>query len=111
MARHVQCHSGNRDINFGRAYIRPYVVYANSEDSSVTVHLCKPCADPEGAGSGQPPPPLENHKAIGFFSNIGLVPLENHKATKPAFNLGHYRPVFETPFELCFAGGPMMTHF
>ena len=42
------------------------------------------CADPEGGrGSG---PPLENHKAIGFFSNTGLVPKNHHKATKQAFN-------------------------
>ena len=35
-----------------------------------------------------PPPPLKNHKNIGFQSNTGLHPQKNHKATKPAFNFG-----------------------
>ena len=39
-----------------------------------------------GAGVQPYPPPLKNHKAIGFLSNTGPVPLENRKATKPAFN-------------------------
>ena len=38
-------------------------------------------------GSG-PPPPLKNHKNIGFLSNTGPDPLKNHKAAKPAFNVG-----------------------
>ena len=38
----------------------------------------------EGAGG---PDPLENHKAIGFFSQIGLDPFENHKATQPALSV------------------------
>ena len=52
------------------------------------------CADPEGGGGGQgvqTPPPLKNHKNIGFLSNLsntGPDPLENHKAAKPAFNVG-----------------------
>ena len=37
-------------------------------------------------GSG--PPPLKNHKNIGFLSYTGPDPLKNHKANKPAFNLG-----------------------
>ena len=37
-------------------------------------------------GSG--PPPLENHKNIGFLSDTGPDPLKNHKATKLAFNVG-----------------------
>ena len=40
-----------------------------------------------GGGRGSGPPPLENHKAIGFVSNTGLGRLENHKATKPAFDI------------------------
>ena len=39
------------------------------------------CADPERRT------PLNNHKAIGFFSNTGPDPLENNKATKPVFNV------------------------
>ena len=47
------------------------------------------CAVPEGgAGDLPPPPPLKNHKNIGFLSNTDPDPLENHKATKPAFNAG-----------------------
>ena len=32
-----------------------------------------------------PPPPLKNHKAIGFLRNASPEQVENHKATKPAF--------------------------
>ena len=40
-------------------------------------------------GSGPPPPPLKNHKAIGFSSNTGMDLLKkNHKVTKPALNVG-----------------------
>ena len=39
-------------------------------------------------GSGPPPPPLENHKNIGFISNTGSDPLKSHIAIKPAFNEG-----------------------
>ena len=42
--------------------------------------------DPEGGGGVRTPPPLENHKAIGYFSNIGPDLLEKHKAIKPAFD-------------------------
>ena len=34
------------------------------------------------------PPPLKNHKNIGFPSNTGPDPLKNHKVTKPTFNVG-----------------------
>ena len=34
------------------------------------------------------PPPLKNHKNIGFLSNTGPDHLNNHKATMPAFNVG-----------------------
>ena len=37
---------------------------------------------------GPDPSPLENHKAIGFLSNINPETVENHKATMPAFNVG-----------------------
>ena len=48
------------------------------------------CGSRGGGGGAQgvgTPPPLENHKAIGFLINTGLVPMENHKATKTAFNV------------------------
>ena len=41
----------------------------------------------EDRGSGPPPPPMKNHKHIGFSSNTGPDPLKI-AATKPAFNLG-----------------------
>ena len=47
-----------------------------------------PYADLEGGGGGRTPPPLKNHKNIGFLSNSGLDPMKNYKATKPAFNVG-----------------------
>ena len=65
------------------------------------------CADPEG-GTGcpaPPPPPLKNH-FIEFPSNP-----ENHKTTKPAFNVDHYRPTSETPFQWHFAGRPIIARF
>ena len=34
------------------------------------------------------PPPLKNHKNLGFLSNTDPDPLKNHKATKPTFNIG-----------------------
>ena len=69
------------------------------------------CADPEGGQSNQmPPPPLKNHKNIGFLSNTGPDPLKNHKATKPAFNVGPHQHTRETPFKWRFTGGPMATH-
>ena len=40
-----------------------------------------------GAGDPDPPPPLKNHKNIGFLGTAP-DPLKNYKATKPAFNVG-----------------------
>ena len=45
-------------------------------------------ADPEGGLGIRTPPPLKNHKNIGFLSNTGPDPLKYHKDTKPAFNVG-----------------------
>ena len=45
-------------------------------------------ADPEGGGTGGPdPPPLKNHKNIGFPSNIDLDPL---RFTKRQFQSSLY---------------------
>ena len=41
-----------------------------------------------GGDRGLDPPPLKNHKNIGFPSNTGSNPLKNHKVTKPVFNVG-----------------------
>ena len=63
-----------------------------------------------GGDRGFGPPPLKNHKNIGFLSNTGPDPPKNHKATKPAFNFKHYRHASKTPFKWRFAGGSMMAH-
>ena len=41
-----------------------------------------------GGTEGLDPPPLKNHKNIGFLSNTGSDRLKNHEATKPVFNVG-----------------------
>ena len=42
-----------------------------------------------GTESGPSPPPMKNHKNIGFPNNIDWSGSpKNHKATKPAFNVG-----------------------
>ena len=63
-------------------------------------------------GEGGPdPPPLKNHKNIGFLSNTGQDPLKNHKATEPVFNDVSSSAVSETPFTWRFAGGRMIAQF
>ena len=64
-----------------------------------------------GGGGVWIPPPLKNHKNIGFLCNTAPNPLKNHKATKiPRKHsmLGHHRPASETPLKWRFAGGPMI---
>ena len=55
---------------------------------------------------GPDPPPLKNHKNIGFLSNTGPDPLKNHKAIKPAFNVGpssaRQRNAIKTTFIMVF---------
>ena len=65
-----------------------------------------------GQGSG-PPPPLKNHKNIGFLSNTGPDPLKIHKLPSQHSMLGHHQPVpvSETPFKWRFAGRPVMARF
>ena len=48
---------------------------------------CCSWADPEGGAGGTDPPPLKNHKNIGFLCNTGPDHPKNHKATKAAFNV------------------------
>ena len=61
---------------------------------------------------GDSPPPLKNHKIIGFLSKTGLDPLENHKATKPAFKVGppsaHQRNAILMAFRWPAVGGPLI---
>ena len=49
-----------------------------------------------GGGRGSGPPPLANHKNIGFLSNTGLDSLKNHKFAKPASKPSQHAS--ETPF-------------
>ena len=44
-------------------------------------------ADPEGDRGLDLPPPLKNHKNLGFLSNTGPDPLKNQKAAKLAVML------------------------
>ena len=64
-----------------------------------------------GGGTGGPNPPMKNHKNIGFLSNIGPDPIKITKLTSQHSMLGRHRHASESPFELCFAGGPMMARF
>ena len=51
--------------------------------------LPKACADPDGGGAPDPPPPLlKNHKNKWFLSITGPDCLKNHKTTTPAFIVG-----------------------
>ena len=65
--------------------------------------------EPEGGGGGaggpdRTPPPLKNHKYIGFLSNTGPDPLNNH--SYPASI--QFLAIIGTLEKRHFAGGPMM---
>ena len=79
------------------------------EKSFILFPLRKRCADPE-EGTGDPhPPPLKNHKNIGFFSDTGPDSLKNLKGTKPAVNVWPSSARQQNAILLWrFAGGPMM---
>ena len=66
--------------------------------------------DPEGGGGtgGPDPPPLKNHKNLGFLSNTGLDSLKITKLPRQHLMFDHHRHASETPFKWRFAGGPMM---
>ena len=66
-----------------------------------------------GAGVRTAPPPLKNHKNIGFLSNTGPDRLKITKLLSQHSMLGHHWPVpvSEMPFKWRFAGGPMMARF
>ena len=60
---------------------------ASAETADLDIQCFHGRIQRRGAG-GPTPPPLKNHKNIGFPSNTGPDPLKNQKATKPAFNVG-----------------------
>ena len=69
------------------------------------------CADPAGEhGAPTPPPPLKNHKNIGFLSNIGPDP-EKSQSYQTSFQC---LDNIDTPAKRHFNGvsltGPMMAH-
>ena len=51
------------------------------------------------------------HLNIGFLSNTGLDPLKISKLPSQHSMLDHHRHASETPFKLCFTGGPKMVRF
>ena len=51
-------------------------------------HCLKHVRIQSGGQGVRTPPPLKNHKSIGFLSYAGPDPLKNHKAAKPAFSVG-----------------------
>ena len=55
---------------------------------NVLTYMYEICSDPEGGQGVRTPPPLKNHKNIGFISNTGPDPLKNNKTTKPVLNVG-----------------------
>ena len=61
MAQLVECHTGGQRVVIMRGF--------------------------RGGQGGPDPPPLKNHKNIGFLCNTGPDTLKNHKANKPAFNV------------------------
>ena len=75
----------------------------NNNDPGYTAHV----RIQRGTG-GPDPPPLKNHKNIGFLSNFGPDPLQITKLLSQHSMLGHHQHASETPFKWRFAGGPMM---
>ena len=93
-------------------YLSPSTSMCSSVSSQTNLNFNGPCTDPEGGqGIRTPPPPLKNHKNIGFLSNTGPDPLKNHKATKPTFNVGPLSAHQRNAISMPFAGGQMMAHF
>ena len=58
-----------------------------------------------------PPPPLKNHKNIGFSCNIDQDPLKITKLPSQQSMMGHYRHVSETPFPWRADDGPLLVAF
>ena len=68
-------------------------------------------ADPEMGTGSQDPPPLENHKNIGFPSIIVLDPLKITKLLKEHSIVDHYRHASETVFRWRAYDGPLLAAF
>ena len=61
-------------------------------------------------GEGGPNPP-KNHKFIGFPSNTGTHPLKITKLPSQHSMWSIIGPPAEMPFQLCFAGRPIVARF
>ena len=75
---------------FFSIFLRRYVTYVPAGFGKVLLALILGCHGriQRGDRGSRPPPPLKNHKKLGYLSNTGPDLLKNHKATKPAFNVG-----------------------
>ena len=74
----------SKNIQFNERGCKPIVLHIYR--LHMNYFSCMPRSRGGSRGSG--PPPLINHKHIGFPSNTAPDPLKNHKATKPEFNVG-----------------------
>ena len=74
----------------------------------ITEHF-RQWAVPEGGQGVQTPPPLKNHRNIGFPSNIDPDPLKITKLPNQHSMVGHLH-AGKTPFQRRFADGPMVVH-
>ena len=61
-------------------------------------------------GGQNPPPPLKNHKNIGFLSNTVPDPLKFSNSQSQHLMLGHHRHASAAPLKWRFSGGSIMPH-
>ena len=103
---------------FFSIFLRHYVTYVPAGFGKVLLKAlilgCHGRIQRGDRGSG-PPPPLKNHKNLGFLGNTGPDLLKNHKATKPAFNVGplsaRQRNAIYMAFRWRADGGPPIVVF
>ena len=60
---------------------------------------------------GSSPPPLKDHKAIGFLIRTVPNPMKITKLSSQNSMFGHHGPACETPLKWHFTGGRMMARF
>ena len=64
----------------------------------------------DGGPDTPPPPPLKNHKNIGFPTKCDPDPLKITKLSSQHSMVSNYRRASETPFQWRFASGLIMAH-
>ena len=115
-----ECHLSYRSANFHRGKLRLLKDLSKGleQNDFFKRRATAPRGDPlfphgriqRGGRQGvpTPPPPLKNHKKLGFLSNTGPDPLKITKVTKVSKGaknssqnsmLDHYRHASETPFK------------